>query len=199
MSEPKTRKRTITITDAQLATYCETGNENPSPFALLLRGMDAAEAKKIIQRSERAVETGSKDKLEKDKDYQTAKTGYESAKNTLYRTRAKLNVVDVSVPNPDFNSEQPVSEENPETVIIQRNGFQTKIEGLREKIREEEKAWETAEEQTADGTNPKFPEGKLHENMRKTRERKDALARKALGLNGTSTPTPAEALTDGGK
>jgi len=204
--ETKTRERKVTVTDEMLKSYREIGSETPSPMATLLRTLPDAEAKKQIQRIENAVEKNSKDRLASDEGYQSARKLFEAAKNTFYRTRNKLTVEDVSIENPDFDSDQPVSEENPAKIIIKRNGFESRRAALREKIAEEDAKEASAAAETATGENfdPKqeisetnMPEGVLHKNMREAQERKRALARKAMGLNGTDQETPPEVLTDG--
>ena len=193
----KTRKRAITVTDEALANYREIGNDNPSPMAVLLRGLPDIEAKKIIQRSENVAEKASKSALDNDENYQTARKGFEAAKNTYYRTRNKLNVTQVRIPNPDFDPDEEVSGENPEMIIIERDQYQTQVASLEAKIAEVLAQRAAAAGEVADGTDPNIPEGVLHRNMREAKARKRALARQVMGLNGTDAETPEDVLTDG--
>ena len=189
----KTRKRRITITNERL----KTAREGDGEMATMLRMLPDAEAKKILQRMENAVEKSSKTALDNDEAYQAARKHFESCKNTYYRTRDKLTVQEVNVPNPDFDPDAPESEGNPRTITIERNGFESRRVALLEKIADEDRKEAEAAEQVADGSDPNVPEGILHRNMREARDRKRALARKAMGLNGSDQETPDDVLNDG--
>jgi hypothetical protein len=192
----KTRIRSINISDETLARYREEGSENPSPMAVMLQSLPDVDAKKLIQRTENAVEKVSKSALDKDQAYQEALKTFNAAKNTFYRTRNSLNLVDVTIPNPAFDSDAPVGDSNPETVVVKRDKFQVRIATLQSQIEEIERKRSVAASEVADGKGD-LPEGVLHKNMREARNRKRALARRAIGLNGSQEPTPDDVLTDG--
>ena len=193
----KTRKRNINVSNEDLSRYREEGNNSPSPMATMLRTLPDAEAKKLIQRTENAVEKASKSALDSDETYQTARKTFEAAKNTYYRTKNSLVITDVMIDNPDFDPDAPAGDSNPKQIKVQRDKFQVRVAILEAQIDEITRKRSVAASEVADGSDPKVSEGILHKNMRLARDRKRALARKAMGLNGSGKETPPEVLNDG--
>jgi hypothetical protein len=173
--EKKTRNRTVTVTDESLSIWRENESDTPSPYASFLRSLPDEEAKRQIQRTENTMEKNGKGKLADSEVYQTALKFFNKTKNTFYRLTGKLSV-------------------DEKTGL---DGFQRQILGLEEKKAEILKERSTAAADAATGRDKGIPEGKVHAEMRKAQERKRALARQVMDLNGTDTPTPDDILTDG--